>query len=58
MGSNYSKVHHSRTLMFAELSNLMAQLDRYGLSQEAISNNVIGKRTKTNMDRTNWYLRQ
>jgi hypothetical protein len=51
-------VHTSRTIMFSELSRVMS----YILSQHSIENafidNVVGKRSKSNQEKTTRYLKQ
>jgi hypothetical protein len=54
-----TSIHTSRTLMFSELENVMAHYQS-GMANfdEVLEENVIGKRTKTNKQKTTAYLKR
>ncbi len=58
MSEKVPSVHHSRTLMVKELSDVMAQGQSPGSLEEVLENNATGKRTKSNQEKTNRYLKQ
>lgn len=51
-------VHTSRTLMFAELSRVMDHGFETNSFEESMGENVTGKLTKSNIEKTNRYLKQ
>jgi hypothetical protein len=53
-----SSVHTSRTIMFKELSDVMAQAEHAASYTEVLENNATGKSTRTNELKTNRYLRK
>jgi hypothetical protein len=57
MAAPYQSVHTSRTLMLAELKDLMAQALETQDFTKAMEDNATGKRTKVNQSKTHSYLR-
>lgn len=58
MSRQPSTVHHSRTIMFKELSDVMAQAHVVGSYDKVLNSNAAGKRTKSNLEKTNRFLKQ
>jgi len=51
-------VHTSRTIMFSELGRIMSYVANRNSLENAFNDNVIGKLSKSNQEKTNRYLKQ
>jgi hypothetical protein len=51
-------IHTTRTMMFAELSKLMAHAIHDDIYLDSLHQNIANKKTKTNQDKTTGYLKQ